>query len=147
MDQVEYKTKQWKLRPQEIVLDNIQVTCQNTVHEINVGLVSPLNIAKKHKMKNVVAAKTNDEVSDAWYMLEKSCNLTFNDEEGKKVYWHSSAHILGCALEKLYKCQVCIGPAIDNGFNYDVKLPVNISLCHYDIANNICNKYKNNKKL
>src|SRR5690606_23738564 len=47
--------------------------------------------------------------------------FTFDSEEGKKAFWHSSAHVLAQALEKLYPgIKLTIGPAIENGFYYDV---------------------------
>ena len=47
--------------------------------------------------------------------------FTWNDDEGKKAFWHSSAHILAQALEELYPgIKLTIGPAIENGFYYDV---------------------------
>ncbi|MCQ8115621.1 threonine--tRNA ligase, partial [Vibrio parahaemolyticus] len=46
---------------------------------------------------------------------------TWNDTEGKKAFWHSSSHILAQALEELYPgIKLTIGPAIENGFYYDV---------------------------
>src|SRR5690606_11349978 len=45
---------------------------------------------------------------------------TWNDKEGKKAFWHSSAHVLAQALLELYPgTKLTIGPAIDNGFYYD----------------------------
>jgi threonyl-tRNA synthetase len=55
--------------------------------------------------------------------LEKSCKLEllpFDDPEGKKVFWHSSAHILGEASERRFGCDLCIGPPIEDGFYYEV---------------------------
>lgn len=47
--------------------------------------------------------------------------LTFDDEEGKKVFWHSSAHIMAQAIKRLFPdTQFGIGPAIKEGFYYDV---------------------------
>ena len=47
--------------------------------------------------------------------------FTWNNEEGKKAFWHSSAHILAQAIEELYPgIKLTIGPAIENGFYYDV---------------------------
>ena len=49
--------------------------------------------------------------------------LTWDDIEGKKILWHSTAHILGAALIELYKTnKLGTGPATDNGFYYDVDL-------------------------
>jgi len=50
--------------------------------------------------------------------------LTFEDEEGKAVFWHSSAHLMAAAIEKLYPgTKFGIGPSIENGFYYDIELP------------------------
>jgi threonyl-tRNA synthetase len=57
--------------------------------------------------------------------LEGDCKvefLSFEDPEGKTVFWHSSAHIMGGALEVDYGCHLCIGPPLDNGFYYDAYL-------------------------
>ena len=54
--------------------------------------------------------------------LEGDClieYLTFDDDLGRHVFWHSSAHILGLALEKVYGAKLCIGPPIKEGFYYD----------------------------
>lgn len=50
--------------------------------------------------------------------------LTFKDEEGKQIYWHSSAHLMAEAIEALYPgVKFGVGPSIENGFYYDVDLP------------------------
>lgn len=57
--------------------------------------------------------------------LEKSCKLElldFDHPEGKKVFWHSSAHILGEASERRFGCDLCIGPPVEDGFYYEVCL-------------------------
>jgi len=46
--------------------------------------------------------------------------LDFEDEEGRAVFWHSSAHVLGEACEKHYGCHLCVGPPIDEGFYYEM---------------------------
>lgn len=69
----------------------------------------------------------NNETFDfeLWDMdrgLEGDClieYLTFDDKLGKQVFWHSSAHILGSALEKSYGSYLCIGPPLNEGFYYD----------------------------
>ncbi len=49
---------------------------------------------------------------------------TWNDDEGKKAFWHSTSHIVAQALEEFYPgVKLTIGPAIENGFYYDVDLP------------------------
>jgi threonyl-tRNA synthetase len=49
--------------------------------------------------------------------------LDFEDDEGKKVFWHSSAHVLGEACELEYHCHLCIGPPIEEGFYYELDIP------------------------
>ncbi len=74
--------------------------------------------------RNVLAAKVDGEVQDAFRSLEKDVTLqllTWNDAEGKNTLWHSSAHLLAEALEALYPgVKLGIGPPIENGFYYDV---------------------------
>ena len=46
--------------------------------------------------------------------------VKFEDEEGKKIFWHTSAHIMALAVQNLFPAvKFAIGPAIDNGFYYD----------------------------
>lgn len=45
--------------------------------------------------------------------------ITFEDKEGKEVFWHSSAHVLGAVLEKMYQGHLGHGPATDQGYFYD----------------------------
>lgn len=74
--------------------------------------------------RNVLAAKVNGEVWDATRPITTDATvqlLTWNDEEGRSTYWHSSAHLLAEALEALYPgIKFGIGPSIDKGFYYDV---------------------------
>ncbi|EGG04898.1 uncharacterized protein MELLADRAFT_37217, partial [Melampsora larici-populina 98AG31] len=59
--------------------------------------------------------------------LEQSCSmrlLDFESEEGKRVFWHSSAHVLGEAAERHYGCHLCIGPPTDDGFFYEMGMGV-----------------------
>jgi len=74
--------------------------------------------------RNVLAAKVNHEVVSLNFPLDKDANLTlltWNDTEGKAVFWHSSAHLLAAAVEQLYLgVKFGIGPDIENGFYYDI---------------------------
>jgi len=76
--------------------------------------------------RNVISAKFNDTVVETTTPLTTDGNLTlyaFRDDAGKKAFWHSSAHVLAQALEELYPgVKLWVGPAIDNGFYYDVDL-------------------------
>ncbi|MCL2027891.1 MAG: threonine--tRNA ligase [Bacteroidales bacterium] len=89
--------------------------------------VSAMDVAKSISeglARNVLAAKFNDIIIDAHRPLETNGSLrllTWNDTEGKQVFWHSSAHILAAAVEELYPgVKFGIGPAIENGFYYDI---------------------------
>jgi threonyl-tRNA synthetase len=74
--------------------------------------------------RNVLAAKVNGAVQDAMQVLPAQCDLqllTWNDTEGKSTMWHSSAHLMAEALEFHFPgVKLAIGPAITNGFYYDV---------------------------
>ncbi len=74
--------------------------------------------------RNVLSAKVNGEVRDATRPIEEDATLellTWKEPEGKKTFWHSSAHLLAEALEALYPgVKFGIGPPIDQGFYYDV---------------------------
>lgn len=76
--------------------------------------------------RNVLSASVNGEVWDANRAITTDSSLTlhtWNDKEGKSTFWHSSAHIMAEALEALYPgVKLGIGPAIDNGFYYDIDL-------------------------
>ncbi len=70
-----------------------------------------------------VVAKINSEVWDLDRVLEGDCSLQllkFDDEEGQAVFWHSSAHVLGEAMERVYGGHLCYGPPIENGYYYDM---------------------------
>ncbi|KAM4826028.1 threonine--tRNA ligase 2, cytoplasmic [Thomomys bottae] len=72
---------------------------------------------------SVVIAKVNGELWDLDRPLEGDSTLellTFDSEEAQAVYWHSSAHILGEAMELYYGGHLCYGPPIENGFYYDM---------------------------
>ncbi len=76
--------------------------------------------------RNVLSASVNGEVWDANRAITTDSTLTlhtWNDKEGKMSFWHSSAHIMAEALEALYPgIKLGIGPAVDNGFYYDIDL-------------------------
>ncbi|TGO29558.1 hypothetical protein BPAE_0013g00090 [Botrytis paeoniae] len=93
---------------------------------------TPAQIAEgisKSLLKRTVVAKLNGDSEQLWDLerpLEKDCTLEllpFENEEGRRVFWHSSAHILGEASERRFGCSLCIGPPIDNGFYYEMGLP------------------------
>uniref|UniRef100_A0A1A8LYY9 threonine--tRNA ligase n=2 Tax=Nothobranchius TaxID=28779 RepID=A0A1A8LYY9_9TELE len=94
---------------------------------------------------NTVIAKVNNSVWDLDRPLEDDCSLQllkFDDEEAQAVYWHSSAHILGEAMEKVYGGCLCYGPPIESGFYYDMFLENNdgVSSNDFPCLENLCKK-------
>lgn len=73
--------------------------------------------------KKAIAAKVDGKAVDLNTSLDRDCKLeilTYDDEEGKKIYRHSASHILAQAVKRLYpNVKLGIGPAIENGFYYD----------------------------
>ena len=76
--------------------------------------------------RNVLAANLNGDVVDSSTPIDSDAVLqllTWNDADGKKTFWHSSAHLLAEAIEALYPgTKFGIGPAIEQGFYYDIDL-------------------------
>ena len=78
-----------------------------------------------------LAAEVNGATVDMTRAIDSDCTIKFfkwDDAEGKHAFWHTSSHLLAEALEALYPgIKFGIGPAIDNGFYYDVDSPVAIT--------------------
>ena len=74
--------------------------------------------------KEIYAATVNNEILDLTRLIETDATLKLHkweDEAAKHAFWHSSAHLMAEALESLYPgIKFGIGPAIENGFYYDV---------------------------
>ncbi len=94
--------------------------------------ITPMEVAKSISegfARNVISASFNDETVEVYSQLTKDGNLvlyTWKDDKGKQAFWHSSAHILAQALEELFPgIKLTIGPAIENGFYYDIDLMEN----------------------
>lgn len=72
----------------------------------------------------VLSASVNGEVRDLLRPIDSDCTIQFHkweDKEGKQTFWHSSAHLLAEAIEALHPgTKFGIGPAIENGFYYDI---------------------------
>jgi threonyl-tRNA synthetase len=99
-----------------------------SVRQYEAGITS-LGIAKSISeglARNVVAAKVNGEVWDATRAITTDAHLVLlkaEDTEGKATLWHSSAHLMAEAIEAIYPgTKFGIGPAIENGFYYDIDL-------------------------
>ena len=89
--------------------------------------VTPMDVAKSISegfARNVISASFNGTKLETVTPLTTDGSLvlyTWNDDDGKTAFWHSSAHVLAQAIEELYPgVKLTIGPAIENGFYYDV---------------------------
>ncbi|KAF2342559.1 threonine--tRNA ligase [Flavobacterium tistrianum] len=89
--------------------------------------VTPMEVAKNISegfARNVISASFNGTTIETETPLTTDGNLilyTWNDAEGKKAFWHSTSHVMAQALEELYPgIKLTLGPAIANGFYYDV---------------------------
>uniref|UniRef100_A0A803T1K3 threonine--tRNA ligase n=1 Tax=Anolis carolinensis TaxID=28377 RepID=A0A803T1K3_ANOCA len=91
---------------------------------------------------NTVIAKVNGELWDLDRPMEADAILEllpFDSEEAQAVYWHSSAHILGEAMENYYGGCLCYGPPIENGFYYDMHMENRcVSSTEFPTLENIC---------
>ncbi|KAJ2080181.1 threonyl-tRNA synthetase [Coemansia sp. RSA 988] len=111
---------------------------------------TPMDIAisiSKSLAKRLVIAKVGGELWDTLRPFECSATLElldFENEEGKKVYWHSSAHVLGEACELHFGCHLCNGPPIESGFYYDISVPEefgrNVSQADFAPLESLANK-------
>ena len=107
----------------------IQITLPDgSVRSFNKG-VTPREVAvdiSEGFARNVISAMFNNTVIETTTPLTTDGSLvlyTFRDNDGKKAFWHSSAHVLAQAIEELYPgVKLWVGPAIENGFYYDVDL-------------------------
>lgn len=91
------------------------------------GNITPLDVAKSISeglARNVLCASIDGNVVELSRTITQDCALklyTWNDAEGKQTFWHSSAHLLAAAVLELYpNAKFGIGPAIENGFYYDI---------------------------
>jgi len=88
------------------------ITVDEVAQDISMGLA-----------RAAVAAQVDGRTVDLMHPLNDDCEvniLTFDDKEGKKAFWHTSAHIMAQAVKRLFPdVKLAIGPAIDNGFYYD----------------------------
>lgn len=99
-----------------------------TVRQYEAG-VNGIDIARSISeglARNVIAAQIDNEIWDATRPINKDSSiklLTWDSEEGKATFWHSSAHLMAEAVEALYPgAKFGIGPHIENGFYYDIDL-------------------------
>ena len=127
-DQTKHKAaKNPYLSPLKKVAIMINITLPDGSVKSYENPVSAMDVAMEISeglARNVLSAEVNGEVVDANRPITTDATLklfTWNDDDGKATYWHSSAHVMAEALEALYPgIKLGIGPSIENGFYYDV---------------------------
>lgn len=89
--------------------------------------VTPMDVAKSISeglARNVISASFNGTTVETTTELTTDGSLilyTWNDKDGKKAFWHSTSHVMAQAIQEFYpNAKLTIGPAIENGFYYDV---------------------------
>ena len=104
----------------------IKIKLRDDVKEYESG-ITPVDVCKDISMglfRNLCACLINGESADIRTPITEDCELeflTFESEEGKHAFWHTASHILAQAVKRLYpEAKLAIGPAIDNGFYYDI---------------------------
>ena len=118
-----------KAERQNGVFEMVKITLKgDVVKEFETG-VTPMDVAKSlgaGLYKAACAAKIGDAVVDLRTPIQEDCALsilTFEDEAGRRVFWHTASHVLAQAVKRLYPgAKLAIGPAVDNGFYYDFQV-------------------------
>ncbi len=105
----------------------INVNLKGEVKQFEAG-ISVAELTKTISMglyRNATSAKVDGQIVDLRTELNNDCAveiLTFEDKEGKEAYWHTASHILAQAVQHLFPgTHFGIGPALENGFYYDMK--------------------------
>ena len=114
---------------------------------------TPYALAREHVSKSfadtAVISKVDGRLWDLKRPLEGTAKiefLTFDDAEGQQVFWHSSAHMLGEACERVLGSHLCYGPPIENGFYYDMFLgdreesPAPVTQAHFKTLESVMQK-------
>ena len=109
----------------------------NSVREYEKG-IKALDVAKSISeglARNVVGAVFNGKTIGLQNTLNEDGNIRFvkfEDKEGKEIFWHTSSHIMADAIKRLWpSAKLAIGPAIENGFYYDIDLEYRLT--HEDL--------------
>ena len=103
------------------------------------GAMSALDVTKQISeglARAAIVCKIDGQLASMDTIVDKDCNFevfTFADDEGKRVYRHTCAHILAQAVKNIYPTvQLAIGPAIDNGFYYDFDFKTPITQADFE---------------
>ena len=102
---------------------NVKFSCGASASVENGTTVYDAAAAAGIISREVLCATVNGEVRDLTTPLDADCDVTlhtFEDEEGKKTFWHTASHVLAQAVKRLYpETKLTIGPSVANGFYYD----------------------------
>jgi len=108
----------------------------NKSYKSGVSVLEVANSISEGLARNVLSAKYNNQVVETTTTLDRDGNIiffTWNNDEGKSAFWHSSAHVLAEAILDIYpSTKLTIGPSIENGFYYDADFG-NISFSEKDL--------------
>ncbi|NLL99099.1 MAG: threonine--tRNA ligase [Tepidanaerobacter sp.] len=136
----------------------MQVTLKGGVKKTYPKGISLLEIAEdisKKLAKEALVAKVDGVLRDLSYKVQDDSVveiLTFDDEEGRKVFWHSTSHVMAQAVKRLFPdAKLAIGPAIDEGFYYDFDMeesfsPSDIEQIEKEMAKIIAENYSFSRK-
>ncbi|MEW6702405.1 MAG: threonine--tRNA ligase, partial [Bacteroidota bacterium] len=121
-------------------MDKIKIKFPDgSVKEFDKG-ITPFEIAKSISNRladDALVAQVNGVVCDLSTKINNDAALqifTFEDEEGKETYWHSTSHLMAHAVQAIYpEAKFGVGPAIESGFYYDID--INSTLTEEDLAN------------
>ncbi len=112
----------------------LKITLRDDVHSFESGITGG-EIAKSISeglYRAALAVKVNGAVCSLDMPIEEDATveiLTFDSEDGKNVYRHTASHVLAQAVKRLYPtAKLAIGPAIENGFYYDIDMDTNLSM-------------------
>ncbi|MCH8170034.1 MAG: threonine--tRNA ligase [Bacteroidetes bacterium] len=119
-------------------MENINITFPDgSVKQFEKGITA-FKIAESisHRLADdALAVMVNGQTKDLHLKLNTDSTiqfLTFKDEEGKEVYWHSTSHLMAHAVQDIYpEAKFGVGPAIENGFYYDID--INSSITEADL--------------
>lgn len=118
-------------------MSNIKITFPDgAVKEFDSGITG-YQIAQSISNRladDVLAVKFNDSIKDLHRPISENGTvkfLTFDDPDGKEVYWHSSSHLMAHAVQEIFpEAKFGVGPAIEAGFYYDIDIDTQLSEDH-----------------
>ena len=110
-----------------------KINLRGEIHEFENGITIAeiANFISNRLYKYACCGKINGKLADLRTPITEDCSVeicTFDSDEGKKAYWHTTAHIFAQAVQRLYpNAKFGIGPAIENGFYYDIDVEPKIT--------------------